>query len=102
MHSAIVVVDMPLDDVAGDTDKKRWEEFISDVDRKKATPPDPLNKYEGVKRLAENVWQVNFLLQPQILVRLVHVAGEHRFFCEILQFDAEPQWLPVGSNSKTS
>jgi hypothetical protein len=102
MHSAIVVVDIPQNDTTGTINEPKWRAFIANVDRKTATKPDPIGNYEGVKRLAENVWQVNFLAHPQVLTRLVHFAGEHNLPCEILQFDAEPQWLQVGSNPKPS
>ena len=100
MHSAIITIVLPQNDLTGSFNDKKWNDFIADVDQMRKSKPDQLHNYKGVKRLAENVWQVNFLIHPEILARLVHYAGEHSLPCEILQLDAEPQWLPAGSGPK--
>jgi hypothetical protein len=101
MHSAIIVVVVP-DMSHSASFNQRWQMFLADVNHLKQETPDPLDKYEGVARLAENVWQVNFQKNPAILARLVHCAIEHKLSYGILPLDAAPQWLPAGVDPKTN
>jgi hypothetical protein len=97
MHSAIVCLNMPYG-----FGSQKWRDFMADVDRLRYASPDHLEKQKGVSRLAENVWLVNFVENPAALSRLVSAAVEHQVAYGILQFDAEPRWLPAGYSPKTN
>jgi hypothetical protein len=102
MHSAIVVIKVQIDsDPAGSINRHRWSTFITDVDALRESTPRPLGKQQGVARLAENVWLVNFQENPAALARLVSYADQHQFPYGILQLEDEPQWLPAGFDPKT-
>jgi hypothetical protein len=101
MHSAIVVIEIP-ETPYNATSNQAWQMFLATIDRLQARTSDPLDKQEGVERLGENVWLVNFLQNPAALARLVETAARAERPYKILQLDAAPQWLPVGSDPKPS
>jgi hypothetical protein len=91
MHSAIVVVAMSAVDQSG------WNNFLSSINEKL---PRPLGNQQGVSRLAENVWLLNFRQNPAAFARLVDTAARYKLPCEILQLGDPPQWLPVEFDPK--
>ena len=101
MHSAIVVIGMPDTGHDGYSNPV-WQTFLAIVNLTATNKPDPIDKQTGVERLGENVWLVNFLQNPAALSRLVDAAVRKPLPYRILQLDAAPQWLPVGSDSKPS
>lgn len=84
MHSALFFVNLP-----DNIHQQEWFGFLNDVKLK-------LQNEKNAKRLAENVWLVNFQNSPAALSWLVSFAERHGFHYGILQLDAEPQWLPAG------
>jgi hypothetical protein len=96
MHSAIIVIEMP-EMAYNATSNQAWQTFLAMVDLTATHRPDPLHKQTGVERLGENVWLVNFLQNPAALARVVEAAVKKPLPYKILQLDAAPQWLPVGS-----
>ncbi len=101
MHSALIVVEIP-EQHFNTSSNQAWLTFIGQIDRLTSSKTDPLDKQKGVERLGENVWLVNFRQNPAALARLIESARNMQFVYKILQLDAEPQWLPVNSNSKPS
>ena len=99
MHSALIVVEIPTQHFNA-ANNQAWLTFIGQVDRLTSAKIDPLDKQQGVERLGENVWLVNFRQNPAALARLVGAAENMKLVCKILPFDTEPQWLPVASNPK--
>jgi hypothetical protein len=89
MHSAIVVVRMPLDAYPG---RQQWQTFCAAV--------ASLDTNDAAKRLGENVWQIAFQKNPGALALLVYSCDRHGLSYGILPFDAEPQWLPAGFDPK--
>jgi hypothetical protein len=100
MHSAVVVVKIP-EKMHDQLHNERWYAFLADVDKLRQHQPDPLRRQQGVSRLGENVWLVNFIQNPAALVRLVSCSSEHELPYGILQLDAQPQWLPAGFDPST-
>jgi len=88
MHSAIVVVKMPARDRDG-----QWDKFTTELDIK-------VRADQGVFRLAENVWLVNFQQSPVGLAWIVGFADRLGFEYGILQLADEPRWLPDGFDPK--
>jgi hypothetical protein len=88
MHSAIVAVTMP-DRQSG------WDEFTSAVATKLKDGPT-------VRRLGENVWQINFQQTPALLSWLIVLCDRNGLEYEILPLETEPKWLPVASDPKPS
>ena len=91
MHSAIIIVQMPEND-------REWQKFSTNA----FDPKGPLARLEGVQQLARNVWQVNFQRFPEKFARLVDAAVRLALPCEILQLDAEPEWLRAGFDPTTT
>jgi hypothetical protein len=89
MHSAIVVVKMPQDSHDG---RQRWQAFCTAV--------ASLDTNDAAKRLGENVWQIDFQLNPGALALLVYSCDRHELPYGILPFDAALQWLPAGFDPK--
>jgi hypothetical protein len=101
MHSAIIVVPIPEQHHSSATNQA-WQTFLAGIDRQTSQTPDPIGKQQGVERLAENVWLVNFQQNPEALARVIETSAKMKFAYKILQLDAAPQWLPVGSGPKPS
>jgi hypothetical protein len=101
MHSAIIVVRMP-EQHHSSAANQAWLAFLAGVDKLSSAKVDPLEKQQGVERLAENVWMVNFHQNPAALARVIEAAVVMKLVYKILQLDAVPQWLPVDSNPKPS
>jgi hypothetical protein len=87
VHSVIVVVNVP--DRATD-----WDNFTNQVAVK-------VKPGQDVRRLAENVWQVNFQKAPIAFSWLIVMCDRLGYECEILQLEDAPQWLKVGFDPKT-
>jgi uncharacterized membrane protein YfbV (UPF0208 family) len=86
MHSAIVVVKMPVDG-------QSWQGFRATL--KEPQVAAALKDKQNVHRIAENVWLVNFQENQEALIKLVDAAARHQFSYGILQLDDKPQWLPA-------
>jgi hypothetical protein len=82
MHTALFVVSPPQD-------RQDWMTFLTYVQQSPDIARD-------AKRLAENVWLVNFHEHPPALARLVAIADDRGLTYGILAFEQEPQWLPAG------
>lgn len=82
MHSAILVVDLPPDTY---NSRQAWQAFAAMIAPAAGNP--------AVKSLAPNVWQVNFQQAPAALAQLIVGCERFGHTYEILQLDAEPQWL---------
>jgi hypothetical protein len=76
-------------------DRQSWPNFTADIEPK-------LRNVAGAKRLAENVWQVNFQESPRALAWLVALADRRGLSYGILPLDAAPQWLPGDFDPSTS
>jgi hypothetical protein len=94
MHSAIVVINMPeMHESEGHHPK--WLAFLADLCRAFEPVVSSLEDQEGVLRLAENVWQVNFQANPAGFARLVSCAMHHKLSYGILQLEDAPVWHPA-------
>jgi hypothetical protein len=62
--------------------------------------PGSLADQEGVLRLADNVWQVNFHDNPGAFARLVSCAMYHKLTYGILQLKDAPTWHPAAFHPK--
>ena len=87
MHSAIIAVEMP-----DDPTRIQWATFLAAIIK--------TNNNKAVLRLGENVWQINFQESPGVLAVIVKAAEDLGRPYKILPLDAEPHWLPVGSDPK--
>jgi hypothetical protein len=88
MHSAMFVAKFP------EHKPEDWTHFLGAVS-------SILKDAKHARRLAENVWLVNFQAAPSALSWLVTTAERLDIPYGILPFDAEPQWLPVGFDPST-
>jgi hypothetical protein len=101
MHSAIIVVEIPEQHFNAMANQA-WLNFIGQIDRLRATKTDPVSQQRGVEQLAENVWLVNFRMNPAALARIVEAAEGMGFVYKILPLVDEPRWLPVELSPKPS
>jgi hypothetical protein len=85
MHSGIVVVELK----DKNSQFQQWKSFTDAIESKIASAG------KAIERLAENVWLVNFQKSPSVLAWIVVTAERNDLTYKILQFDGEPQWLPV-------
>jgi hypothetical protein len=99
MHSAIVVVNMPeMNEAEGHHPK--WLAFSADLNRAAEPIMSPLEDQEGILRLGENVWQLNFQDNPDAYVRLIACAMRHGLSYGILQLKDAPIWHPASFRPK--
>ena len=84
MHSILFVATM-------DDDQQKWKGFSGYATNK-------MLPYTNVEQLAENVWMINLQKDPAPFGFLVAGAVDQHIDYRILVFDAEPEWLPVGSS----
>jgi hypothetical protein len=97
MHSAIVVINMPeRNEMEGHHPK--WLALLADINRAFAPIACSLDAQQGVTRLAENVWQVNFYDNPGAFARLIECAKHHKLSYGILQLKDVPVWTRHPSN----
>jgi hypothetical protein len=94
MHSAIVVINMP-EKTESEGHHPKWLAFEADLCRAAEPMVGSLEEQEGVLRLSENVWQVNFQDNPGALARLVSCAKHHKLTYGMLQFMEPPVWHPA-------
>jgi hypothetical protein len=94
MHSAIVVINMP-EKPESQGHHPKWLAFLADIFRAIEPMMVSLEDEEGVVRLAENVWQVNFHDNPGAFVRLASCAMHHKLTYGILQLKDAPVWHPA-------
>jgi hypothetical protein len=94
MHSAIVVINMPEKAEAAE-DHPDWLAFLKAMSAAAEPMLAPLAEQDGVLRLAENVWQVNFEKNPGMFARLVTSAMHHHLGYGILQLKDPPVWHPA-------
>jgi hypothetical protein len=87
MHSALFVANIG-------NNQDAWTDFLMKVAPRQ-------QKSQGVLRLAENVWIVNFQTSPEYLAKLVYAADGLGVPYGILPFQHEPEWLPAGFDPKT-
>jgi hypothetical protein len=94
MHSAIVVINMPEKHESEGHHPKRLA-FLADLFRASEPMVASLEDQEGILRLGENVWQVNFHDNPGAFARLVSSAMHHKLSYGILQLKDAPVWHPA-------
>jgi hypothetical protein len=94
MHSAIFAVEIP-NTGAWQNVKALWGLPL------RSDQPSALDDKENVRRLAENVWQVNFQTNPAALATLIYGAEKFGLAYKILPLADAPQWLPGGLGSST-
>jgi hypothetical protein len=94
MHSAIVVINLPEKHETEGYHPK-WLAFLADICRASEPMVHSLEDQDGVMRLAENVWQVNFHDNPGAFARLVACAMHHKLTYGILQLKDAPVWHPA-------
>jgi hypothetical protein len=99
MHSAIVVINMPERDES-EGHPSKWPAFLADLCRAFEPMVRPLEDQDGVVRLAENVWQVNFHDNPGAFARLISCAMHHKLSYGILQLKDAPVWHPASFHPK--
>jgi hypothetical protein len=99
MHSAIVVINMP-EKTESEGHHPKWLVFQADLCRAAEPMVSSLEDQEGVLRLSENVWQINFHDNPGAFARLVSSAMHHKLTYGILQLMEPPIWHPAGFNSR--
>src|SRR5271156_393177 len=99
MHSAIVIINMP-EKHETEGHHPKWLAFLADIYRASEPMLVSLEDQEGVLRLAENVWQVNFQSNPGAFARLVSGAMHHKLTYGILQLKDEPVWHPASFHPK--
>jgi hypothetical protein len=73
MHKAIVVINMP-ERHETEGHHPRWLAFLADLCRASEPMVSSLEDQDGVLRLAENVWQINFHDNPGAFARLISCA----------------------------
>ncbi len=95
MHSALVVVQKP-EVPFNETESPNWRDFLADLNGLKLQKPNPIHYQPGVQWLAENVWLVDFQMNPDALAWLVVSANRKRLRYGILQLDGPPRWTPSG------
>jgi hypothetical protein len=95
MHSAIVVINMP-EKHETEGHHPKWLAFLADLCRASKPMVSALEDQEGILRLTENVWQVNFHDNPSAFARLVSCAMHHQLSYGILQLKDAPVWHPAG------
>ena len=99
MHSAIVVINMPeRHELEGHHPK--WVAYQTDLNRASEPMVNALQDQEGVVRLAENVWQINFQDNPGAFARLISCAMHHKLSYGILQLKEAPVWHPAAFHPK--
>jgi hypothetical protein len=99
MHSAIVVINIPeKQEIEGH--HPSWLAFQAKLCRASEPMVSGLEDQEGVLRLAENVWQVNFHDNPGAFARLVSCAMHHKLSYGILQLKEAPVWHPAAFHPK--
>ena len=94
MHSAIVVINMP-DKHEMEAQHPKWVTCLADLSRASEPMMTSLLDQEGVMRLAENVWQINFQDNPGAFARLISCAMHHKLSYGILQLKEPPVWHPA-------
>lgn len=87
MHSALFVAVIPVDRWQQDA----WKAFVGQTEAQ-------LKPYQGIERLAENVWLLDLTASVTPLGFLIAGAEGLGIAYRTLPFDAEPQWLPGGQN----
>jgi hypothetical protein len=91
MHSAIVVVKMPIETPSG---RDRWLAFCAAI--------SALQVNDAVVRLGENTWQLDFQQDPGALALLIGACDREKFSYGILPLDAAPQWKVSNSLTATT
>jgi len=99
MHSAIVVINLP-EKHETEGQHSKWLTFLADVCRSSEPMVSSLEDQDGVMRLAENVWQVNFHDNPGAFARLISCAMHHKLTYGILQLKDAPVWHPAAFHPK--
>jgi hypothetical protein len=99
MHSAIVVINMP-EKHESEGHHSKWLAFLADTCRADEPMMRSLADEASVLRLAENVWQVNFLDNPGAFARLISCAMHHKLSYGILQLKEAPVWHPAAFHPK--
>jgi hypothetical protein len=94
MHSAIVVINMP-EKYESEGHHPKWVACLADLSRASEPMVSSLEDQDGVLRLAENVWQINFHDNPGAFARLVSCAIHHKLTYGILQLKDAPVWHPA-------
>ena len=87
MHSMLFIATIP-------DHRHDWAEFVERSTMK--LPP-----YEGVVRLAENVWLLNLQKSVAPLGWLVSTAEQMGVSYGLLPFEREPEWLPADFDPNT-
>jgi hypothetical protein len=98
MHSALFAVEAPADNQspAWQNVNGLWGQPL------RSDQPSALDDKETVQQLAENVWLVNFQMNPAALATLIYGAERFRLSYKILPFEHEPEWLLGGSYPNTT
>ncbi|HEY4985306.1 MAG TPA: hypothetical protein VII39_01680 [Bradyrhizobium sp.] len=99
MHSAIVVINMPEKHEL-EAQHPKWSTYLADLNRASEPMVNALQDQEGVVRLAENVWQINFQDNPGAFARLISCAMHHKLTYGILQLKEAPVWHPAAFHPK--
>jgi hypothetical protein len=94
MHSAIIVINLPQKHETEEHHPK-WIAFLRALCLSAEPMVTSLEDQDGVLRLAENVWQINFHENPGAFARLVSCAMQHRLEYGILQLKDAPVWHPA-------
>lgn len=71
-----------------------WRPFLENV--------SSIEQYEGVVRLAENVWLLDLMKSIKAFGLLAHQAESQKVSYGLLAFADAPQWLPASYNPKTT
>jgi hypothetical protein len=99
MHSAIVVINMPQQHETEGRHPK-WLAFLRELNLAAEPMVSSLEDQDGVLKLAENVWQVNFHENPSAFARLVSCAMKYKLDHGILQLRDAPVWHPASFHPK--
>jgi hypothetical protein len=99
MHSAIVVINMS-ERHESEGHHPKWLAYLADLSRACEPMVSSLEEQEGVSRLAQNVWQIDFQDNPGAFARLVSCAMHHNLTYGILQLKDAPVWHPASFHPK--
>lgn len=89
MHSAIIYVSMPSNEVEARHSIATFYAGIAKIEQDKSAI-----------RLGDFVFQVDFRKHPAALARLVYVCEQQALSYGILPLDADPQWIMGGPTKK--
>jgi len=68
--------------------RQSWQALLATI--------EPITKDAAIRRLAENVWQVDFQQLPSSFARLIFSIAQHKLQYGILPLEHPPHWLPLG------